>query len=138
MEMSESLTSTLFGRDAEPRRQLGYTAVGLAVVTTALLVGARSVGETGAAVGGFVLLGLMTLALVVGAYHAYRNAGLLWSLAPMAGLIVGIGVARVVSGVVAEPVPRQGLGTVDVAVILLGIGAVTVTGAYVVGLGWRG
>lgn len=136
--MRESGRIILFGERPEPRRQLGYTAVGLSVSTFVLLVGARVLGEWAVGIGGFLLLGLMILALVAGGYHAYRNTGLLWSLAPVVGLLVGVAAARVTAGLVFTSVPTRGLGVTDLAVVLLVIGGATVALAYGVRLVWRG
>ncbi|MFB6104399.1 MAG: hypothetical protein ABEJ57_04845 [Halobacteriaceae archaeon] len=125
------------GRRREPARQMVATMLGVTVVTTGLLVGAQTVSGPWIGVGGFLLLAVMTVALLGGAYHAFTNAGVVASCLPVTGVVVGVGLARTVMHWVGWTTPNRGLRTEDVAVVLLAVAVVTTVGATVVGVVWR-
>ena len=129
--------SLVVGRARRPVRQMVRTGVGAAVVTASLLVGARALGEAWVGVGGFLLLAVMTVTLIVGAYHAYRNAGLLTSCLPLFGVVVGVAGARLTIRGLGWTTVQRGLGTVDLAVVLLAVAVVAAVGAHAIGVLWR-
>lgn len=113
------------------------TGAGTAVVTLLLLSIAPALGPGWVGVGGLLLLGVMTVAIIAGSYHMYHNAGLAPSLLPTVGVVLGIGVARRLRPLLAQNPPERGLGTVDVTIVLVGIAVLGCVLAYGVGRVWN-
>lgn len=113
------------------------TGVGTLVATVTVLGVAPHLGPAWVGFGGIVFLGVMTTALIAGWYHTYRNAGVVSSLLPTVGVVLGVGVARWIRSTAGFDNASTGLGAVDVAVLLGGLAVVGCGLAYVVGLVWN-
>lgn len=135
--MTDSWRDLLIGRYPRPFLTMIWTGVGTACMTVGLLIAAILLGPTWIWVGGLLLLGVMTIALVAGAYHTYRNAGFGSSLLPTIGVIAGIAVVRRGRTLLDIEQSGQGLQTVDVGILLLTMALIACVIAYGIGLVWE-